>query len=227
MAKIVVVEDDQWMQEELVDLLLKEGYEAIPIKDFENVVHQLVSLQPDLVLLDINLPFESGFELCKRLKSKGIGPILMLTSRDKLQDELHGFQLGADDYVTKPVHRDRLLARIENLLKRFRQQPKLLEGGRFSIDPNTYTLYKGNESIVLSRNEGIILVALVENMPETLSKEELSHLLWGTDEFIDENALQVNLTRLRKTLRSLQLDDAIETVRSRGYRLRGMEHHDY
>ena len=151
----------------------------------------------------------------------------MLTSRDKLQDELHGFQLGADDYVTKPVHRDRLLARIENLLKRFRQQPKLLEGGRFSIDPNTYTLYKGNESIVLSRNEGIILVALVENMPETLSKEELSHLLWGTDEFIDENALQVNLTRLRKTLRSLQLDDAIETVRSRGYRLRGIEHRDY
>lgn len=221
MARITIVEDDSWMREELMDILQKAGYEVTAIADFHDVVAQIATSAPDLVLLDINLPEQSGFEICKSLKSKGIAPILMLTSRDKLQDELHGLHLGADDYLTKPCHRDRLLARIRNLLRRFEGQPGLIDGGSFSLDPNTFTLYKGSQSLLLSTNEGKILLALVQNRPEIVSKSTLSELLWGTDQYIDENALQVNLTRLRKTLRQLNLENQIETIRGQGYRLRG------
>ncbi|MFD0717692.1 response regulator transcription factor [Paenibacillus sp. GCM10027626] len=221
MARITIVEDDSFMREELMDILQKAGYEVMAIADFHDIVAQIATLTPDLVLLDINLPEQSGFEICKSLKSKGIGPILILTSRDKLQDELHGFNLGADDYLTKPCNRDRLLARIQNLLRRFEGQPGLIDGGSFSLDPNTFTLYKGSQSLLLSANEGRILLALVQNKPEIVSKSTLSELLWGTDQYIDENALQVNLTRLRKTLRQLNLENQIETIRGQGYRLRG------
>ncbi|MCR2043792.1 response regulator transcription factor [Anaerosalibacter massiliensis] len=221
MAKITIVEDDLLMREELMDILQKAGYEVMAIADFHDVVAQIATWAPDLVLLDINLPEQSGFEICKSLKLKGIGPILILTSRDKLQDELHGLHLGADDYLTKPCNRDRLLARIQNLLRRFEGQPSLIDGGSFSLDPNTFTLYKGAQSLLLSANEGRILLALVQHRPEVVSKSTLSKILWGTDQYIDENALQVNLTRLRKTLRQLNLEDQIETIRGKGYRLRG------
>ena len=221
MARITIVEDDSLMREELIDILQKAGYEVVAIAEFHDIVAQIATLAPDLVLLDINLPEQSGFEICKSLKSKGIGPILILTSRDKLQDELHGLHLGADDYLTKPCNRDRLLARIQNLLKRFEGQPALIDGGSFSLDPNTFTLYKGSQSLLLSANEGKIFLALVQNRPEVVSKSTLSELLWGTDQYIDENALQVNLTRLRKTLRKLDLENQIETIRGQGYRLRG------
>ena len=221
MTKIIIVEDDSLMREELMDILQKAGYEAVAITDFHDISAQIATLAPDLVLLDINLPEQSGFEICKSLKLKGIGPILILTSRDKLQDELHGLHLGADDYLTKPCNRDRLLARIQNLLRRFEGQPSLIDGGSFSLDPNTFTLYKGAQSLLLSANEGRILLALVQHRPEIVSKSTLSKILWGTDQYIDENALQVNLTRLRKTLRQLNLEDQIETIRGKGYRLRG------
>ncbi|GAA0420665.1 MAG: response regulator transcription factor [Bacillota bacterium] len=221
MARITIVEDDLLMREELMDILQKEGYEAVAMEDFQDIALQIATLVPDLVLLDINLPEQSGFEICKSLKSKGIGPILILTSRDKLQDELHGFHLGADDYLIKPCNRNRLLARIQNLLRRFKEQPKLVDGGSFSLDPNTFTLYKGSRSLLLSANEGRILLALVEHRPEIVSKSTLSELLWGTEQYIDENALQVNLTRLRKTLRQIDLENHIETIRGQGYRLRG------
>jgi len=220
-ARIIIVEDDSLLREELMDMLQKAGYEVIAIDDFHEIIPKIVALAPGLVLLDINLPEQSGFEICKSLKSKGIGPILILTSRDKLQDELHGLHLGADDYLTKPCNRDRLLARIQNLLRRFAGQPGLIDGGNFLLDPNTFTLYKGTESLLLSANEGRILLALVQNRPDVVSKSTLSELLWGTDQYIDENALQVNLTRLRKTLRQLNLENQVETVRGQGYRLKG------
>lgn len=220
MARIVLVEDDVLMREELTDILLKSGYEAVVITDFHDIDAQIADLTPDLVLLDINLPGQSGFEVCKSLKVKGIGPILILTSRDKLQDELHGLHLGADDYLIKPCNRDRLLARIQNLLRRFIEQPELVKGRDFLLDPNTFTLYKGSQSLLLPANEGKILLALVQHRHKTVSKAKLNEILWGTDQYIDENALQVNLTRLRKTLGQLNLEGAIETIRGQGYRLR-------
>ena len=100
LARIVVIEDDVYMREELIDMLKKAGYDAVPLPAFENAVSQLAELSPDLILLDINLPFRSGFEICKEIKAKHLGAVLILTARDKLQDELHALGLGADDYLT-------------------------------------------------------------------------------------------------------------------------------
>lgn len=224
MAKIVVVEDDIMLQEELVDILEKEGYEAIPITNFNaNVSAQINTLAPDLVLLDINLPQQSGFEICRNLKGKSRVLVLVLTSRDRLSDELHALDLGADDYLNKPFHKEKLLARIKNLLRRFEGSPKLMDGGVFQIDPQTYTLYVAEQAIVLPTNEGKILTALLEHSPEVVTKEQLSNYLWGTTAYIDENALQVNIGRLRKNLRQFELDDLMETVRGQGYCLKGKE----
>lgn len=219
---IVVVEDDVYMREELIDVLKKAGYDAVPLLNFENAVSQIMALSPDLILLDINLPFHSGFEVCKEIKAKRLGTVLILTARDKLQDELHALGLGADDYLTKPCNTERLLARIKNLLRRKEEQMQqgLLNGGGFLLDPNTFTLYAGKKSYVLPQNEGKILLTLLKSSPNLVSKSDLFHVLWGTAEFIDENALQVNFTRLRKTLREVGLGDRIETVRGQGYRLK-------
>jgi DNA-binding response OmpR family regulator len=207
------------MREELADILSKAGYEALALTDFHDVTAQCAALAPDALILDINLPEESGFELCKKLKRRGIGPILVLTSRDALHDELHALDLGADDYLCKPCHADRLLARLQNLLKRFESQQNLLDGGGFLLDPHTFTLYAGGDSLVLSSNEGRLLLTLLQHSPALVTKSQLCDVLWGTDEFVDENALQVNFTRLRKTLQPLALDTRIETIRGEGYRL--------
>lgn len=225
MPRIVVVEDDLYMREELIDLLTKSGYEVVPLLDFDNAPSQILAFAPDLILLDINLPCQSGFEICKALKSKNSGMVLVLTARDKLQDELHALGLGADDYLTKPCDMNRLLARIKNLLRRTEEQELqgLLCGGGFLLDPNTFTFYVEKSSYLLPPNEGKILLTLLMQSPNIVTKAELCNALWGTDEYIDENALQVNFTRLRNTLRRFNLDHRIETVRAKGYRLRGQE----
>lgn len=223
MPRIVVVEDEVYVREELMDLLEKSGYETVALSDFENAVSQIAEYSPDLVLLDINLPFRSGFEICKELKAKRLGTVLVLTARDKLQDELHALGLGADDYLTKPCNMARLLARIKNLLRRSEEQIQqgLLDGNGFLLDPNTFTIYVGKRSYVMPPNEGKILLALVKSSPDLVTKNELCKALWGTEEYIDENALQVNFTRLRKTLREVGIEERIETVRGQGYRLKG------
>ena len=183
-----------------------------------------MSLSPDLILLDINLPFHSGFEICKEVKAKQLGTVLILTARDKLQDELHALGLGADDYLTKPCNTERLLAPA--LKKPLAPQRRtdaagLLNGGGFLLDPNTFTLYAGKKSYVLPQNEGKILLTLLKSSPNLVSKSDLFHVLWGTAEFIDEKLrCKSILTRLRKTLREVGLDDCIETVRGQGYRLK-------
>lgn len=175
----------------------------------------------DFALLD-NLTGRENILLPLSIKAKRLGTVLILTARDKLQDELHALGLGADDYLTKPCNTERLLARIKNLLRRKEEQMQqgLLNGGGFLLDPNTFTLYAGKKSYVLPQNEGKILLTLLKSSPNLVSKSDLFHVLWGTAEFIDENALQVNFTRLRKTLREVGLGDRIETVRGQGYRLK-------
>ena len=206
------------MREELTDMLGKSGYDPVPITDFENAPAQIRALSPDLVLLDINLPGPSGFEICKAIQSGFSGSILVLTARDRLEDELHALGLGADDYLTKPCPMERLLARIRNLLRRAPGHPAFLKGRGFSLDPDTLTLYAPGRSFRLPPNEGKLLAMLLKNSPRIVSKNELSQALWGTQMYIDENALQVNLTRLRKTLGKLGFENVIETVRGQGYR---------
>ena len=219
MKRIAVVEDEKLMREELVDLLGKSGYEAVEICDFSNVAGQLITLSPDLVVLDLNLPGTGGFQICRDVKQKSSIPVLVLTSRDQMKDELHALDLGADEYLTKPCRRERLLARISNVLKRYEGRSNLLEGADFLLDRQTYTLYIHNSSVILPKNQGMLLEIFLSRRDEIVKKEDLCMALWGTTEFIDENALQVNLTRLKKTMSRLNMRQKIVPVRGVGYRL--------
>ena len=145
--------------------------------------------------------------------SFNINPVLILTSRDQVKDELQAFQLGADEYLTKPCRKDRLLARVSNILKRYEGRTNLIEGPDFLLDQQTYTLYIHNTSVVLPKNQGKLLVALLSGGDALVTTEQLCMALWGTTEYIDENALQVNLTRLKKTMSALEMKQRIVAVR--------------
>ena len=131
MKRIAVVEDEAYMRDELLSMLEKAGYLALEVTAFEDAAEQLSVLTPDLVILDLNLPEISGFQICRDLKQKTFIPVLVLTSRDQLADELHALRLGADEYLTKPCRKERLLARITNILKRYEGRTNLLEGQGF------------------------------------------------------------------------------------------------
>lgn len=220
MKKIAVVEDEVYMREELCCMLNNAGYEALEIAAFETAAEQLIQQNPDLVILDLNLPEISGFQICRDLKQKTGIPVLLLTSRDQMADELQALQLGADEYLTKPCRKERLLARIENLLKRYEGRSNLLEGQGFLLDRGTYTLYINNTSVVLPKNQGKLLEALLTAGDHMVTAEELCQVLWETTEFIDENALQVNLTRLKKNMAKLGMKQKVVAVRGLGYRLK-------
>lgn len=219
MKRIAVVEDEVYTREELCNMLEKAGYSALAVTAFENAAEQLTALAPDLVILDLNLPEISGFQICWDLKQKTSIPILVLTSRDQMSDELQALRLGADEYLTKPCRKERMLARIANILKRFEGRSNLLEGQGFLLDRGTYTLYINNTSVILPRNQGKLLEALLAGGNQLVTSKQLCRALWDTTEFIDENALQVNLTRLKKTMANLGMKQKVVAVRGLGYRL--------
>ncbi len=219
MKQIAVVEDDALVREELSAILCGAGYEVYEICEFEKAGERLLALSPDLVLLDLNLPGAGGFEICRSLKQRSSIPVFVLTSRDQMQDELRALKLGADEYLTKPCRAERLLARLENILKRYEGRRNLLEGEGFLLDRQTYTLYIDDTSVILPKNQGKLLEIFLTRRDQIVAKEELCLAVWGTTEFIDENALQVNLTRLKKTMAAVGMRQRIETVRGEGYRL--------
>lgn len=222
MKKIVIVEDELFMREELKLILEKEGYDTFCITKFSNVVDEIIAASPDLVLLDLNLPGISGFEICKGLRHKSNVPILVLTGRDQMKDELHALDIGADEYINKPCHKERLLARITNLLRRLDDRKHFAEIKDISLDLQTYTINVKGKAIILPDNQGKIMELLLENYQKLVTKEMLLNKLWGTTEFIDENALHVNMTRLKKSLHTLDTDYKISTIRGKGYSLEPM-----
>lgn len=217
MPRIVIVEDDVYLRDELIHTFQKIGYDALGLSKFETVEEELADLKPDLVILDVNLPGKTGYELCKNLKVKSSFPILILTARDTLSDELTALGLGADDFLTKPCHPDRLLARSERLLQTYEKLRTILQIGALSLDTDTYKLTYGDSVLVLSETEGKIMKLLMERYPGTVEKSELFRTIWGTEEFVDENILQVNMSRLRKNLSDCGMDGMIRNIRGKGY----------
>lgn len=224
MEKIVIVEDDVFLREEIQSILEKEGYSVKCISSFDTVLEDITSYHPSLVVLDLSLPGLSGFDICRSLKERGIGPVLVLTAHNQLRDELHALDLGADDYLTKPCHPKRLTARVKKLIQLYSNMHVLLNAGDFKLDENANILYVHDNSITLSENEGTIMKALMKAAPSIVKKEELFRLLWGSSDYVDENILQVNMTRLRRTLDDAGLPNRIRTVRGIGYQLKGSDH---
>lgn len=219
MIHVMIVEDDVYLCEEMMQTFQRKGYSASGISSFAAVEREVLDGHPDLVVLDVNLPGKSGYELCKWLKARASFPILILTARDTLSDELTALGLGADDFLTKPCHPARLIARVERLLQTYGKVKHIIQAGSLSLDTSTYQLIWQNTERILPETEGKILRLLMQQHPRLVSKEEIFLEVWGTNTFVDENILQVNMTRLRKNLSEIGLDQAIKTIRGKGYRL--------
>lgn len=215
----MVIEDDVYLREELVDTFARKGYSVSSISSFDAPEQDILNYDPDLVILDINLPGKSGLELCKWLKARTSFPILILTARDNLSDELYALGLGADDYLTKPCHSDRLIARAKRLLKTYGKVQNLIQVGELMLDVDTYKVIWKSTHIILTETEGNILKVLMEEYPSIVSKHKLILELWGDEQYVDDNILQVNMTRLRKSLEQINLRNIIQTVRGKGYQL--------
>lgn len=224
MSRIAIVEDDLYLREELAELFRAAGHEALVMQSFIEIGEELLSLAPDLLILDVNLPVQNGYVLCKWLKARASFPILILTSRDLLKDELTALELGADDFVTKPCHPDRLLARSERLLQLYRKLGEKLEVQGFVLDTESFLLSVGKEIVQLSESEGLLLKELLLGFPQAVSKEELLAKVWSEQASFDDNLLQVNVARLRKKLAQVGQERAILTDRGFGYRLREETH---
>lgn len=217
MIKIVVVEDDVYLREEIITTFVKKGYSTSGISSFVAPEKEIIEHKPDLVVLDINLLGKSGFELCKWLKARTSFPILILTAKDTLEDELTALGLGADDFLTKPCHPERLLARTSRLLQTYGKVKGIIQANALSLDTDTYKLVWEDKHIILTETEGKILRLLMEKHPSLVSQTELFTAVWGSDEFMDENILQVNMTRLRKNLGEIGLAKVVRTIRGQGY----------
>ena len=221
MPKIMIIEDDPAIREELALLLENEGYATLVITKFTDIPAQAAQEHPDLILLDIGLPGKDGFSLCAALRKAVPAPVIFVTSRDAGADEVRALSLGGDDYITKPYSVPVLLARIKAVLRRSGEpeQADLLEAGELRLSLTKGVVSSGRKAVELSRNELQILACLMVHTGQIVSRADLIDALWDSQIYIDDNTLSVNMTRLRGKLAEIGLPDAIKTRRGMGYQL--------
>lgn len=226
MQKILIVEDDEKLCDELKIFLNNNGYEAQSLNKFDDTIQDILKINPDLLLLDINLPNNDGEFICKEIRKVSSLPIIMVTSRDNELDELLSINYGADHYITKPFNIQILLAKIASLLKRsngtLNAQDKM-DCKEFVLNLAKSTMEKEEKTIELTKNEFKILKYLAENREKIVPREEIMEVLWDSESFIDDNTLTVNITRLRNKLEELNLKELLETKRGQGYILKRSE----
>ena len=216
--KIAIVEDDMKIPEELSKLLKNNGYETIIFNDFENIPLLIKNSEANLVLLDINLPFENGYEICRKIKNESNIPIIFVTSRDSTEDEIMSIKVGGIDFITKPYDTIILLEKIKRAInltdpKNFKEMTK--KG--YTLDLHLSLLKYKDQEIELTRNEFRILYYFFMNDERVISKEELLEKLWNDKYYLDENILNVSMNRLRKKLEEIGAKDFIKTKRGVGY----------
>lgn len=225
MYKIAIVEDDKPVREELKILLENAGYKAILIDLIENqpnqIEEQIIRENPHLILLDINLPGRSGYEICSKIRKQLTTPIIFVTSRNSSMDELNGLTLGGDDYIEKPYNVPVLFARIAALLKRTYPNQETNQLTYKGIELNTVTgivTYQGKQ-IELTRTEFRIFYYLMKHKGEIVPRIDIVEYMWDNQLYVDDNTLSVNMTRIREKLAEIGIENLIETKRGLGYQL--------
>ena len=220
MTKILVVEDDHQIQQELVLLLQRNGFEARALTSFEYVPQQIIAAHPDLVLLDLNLPGIDGQQICREVRQLSNVPIIVVTSRNTDLDELMVLSLGADDFIAKPYNTQILLMHITSVLRRVNSDvttgTKLSHAG-VTLDSSSCKVSANQKSVELTKNELRILSLLMQNAGTVVSRQRIQEELWQSDEFVDDNTLTVNISHLRNTLASIGVEDFVMTRRGLGY----------
>ncbi len=218
MQRILIVEDDEKLRNELEIFLTNNGYSVESLKTFNNTILDILNKRPDLVLLDINLPGVDGEFVCKEIRKTSNMPIIIITSKNNEIDELLSINYGADHYITKPFNIQILLAKIASLLRRstLTLQEKI-ETRDFILNISRSVIEKDGKEIELTKNEFKILKYLLERQNKIVSREEIMDYLWDSESFVDDNTLTVNITRLRNKLEEMNLKEILETKRGQGY----------
>ncbi len=222
MFKIIIVEDDKEIREELKILLENSGHQVKLVTDFENVAQKIIDEQAHLVLLDINLPNKSGYEICSKIRTKSNIPIIFVTSRNNSMDELKGIMLGGDDYIEKPYNVPILLARIQNLLNRTYQKENkesIIEYKGIVLDILKSTIKYQEKEIELTKTELKTLYFLLQHKDIIVPRADIINYLWDNEVYADDNSLSVIITRIREKIKELGIDNFIETKRGQGYKL--------
>lgn len=220
MKKILIVEDDTSISEELKNLLENSGYNGVILKDFENSYEEIKRENPDLILLDINIPKLNGEMLLQKIRKESSVPIVMVTSKNTETDEVLSLSYGANDYITKPYNPTILLLRINNLFKRIENKNDILTYNDLTVDPKKGIIKNDKEELILTKNEMIIFTFLLANRGNIVTRDDLMTDLWNNDSYINDNALNVNISRLRTKLTDFGYEDAIETRKGQGYILK-------
>ncbi len=219
MKKILIIEDEKVIADELYDLLKNSLYEAFILKDFQNAKQEILKIKPDLILLDINIPFLNGELLLQDLRKESNIPVIMVTSRNSETDEVLSISYGADDYITKPYNPNILLLRIANIFKRMEKNLNTSYYDDIKVYQNKGILVKDDKVLDLTKNEMIIFSLLLSNRGNIVTRDELMTELWNNEEYVNENALTVNISRLRAKLEDFGIENAIETRKGQGYKL--------
>lgn len=217
MKKILIVEDEITISKELKSILINAGYEAEILEDFDNSLEIVKNSKPDLILLDINIPVLNGETLLKEIRKESNVPVIMVTSRVSEVDEVLSMSYGADDYVTKPYNPTILLLRIQNIFKRMETKVDFYRYKELEFFPGKGVLKKRDVEVLLTKNEMIIFSYLLNNQGNIVTRDDLMTDLWNNEEYINDNALTVNISRLRSKLSELGYYEAIETRKGYGY----------
>lgn len=221
MFKIMIVEDDEKIRKIVADTLTKWKYDVVGIKEFDHILDDFEKFQPDLVLLDINLPTFDGFYWCQQIRAISSVPILFLSSRNQNMDIIMAINMGGDDFIQKPFDLDVLVAKISALLRRnytYQNGHNLKLSHRdLSLHVTNSTIQFEEQSIELSRNEFIILQLMMRKIGKIVSRDDLMQALWNDEQFVDDNTLTVNVNRLRRKITGIGLEDFIVTRKGMGY----------
>ncbi|WP_346895888.1 response regulator transcription factor [Clostridium sp. UBA7503] len=217
--KIFIIEDEEKIRRELSTFLNRYGYDIITSDNFENIVEEALEAEPNLVLLDINLPYYDGYYICREIRKTSSVPIIVVTSRDSDMDELMSMNLGADDFITKPYNTEILLARIASIIRRTYRSNDMeifpCRGLKYNL--STSEIEFDDKKQELTKNESKILYTLIKSKEKIVSRDEIMKCLWQSDEFVDDNTLTVNINRLRKKLDEIGAVGYLQTKRGQGY----------
>lgn len=225
MTKILIIEDDPKIASYLESYLIKYNHQVIVIEKFNQVIEEFKAHDPDLVLLDINLPYYDGYYWCRQIRNLSICPVIFISARTGEMDQVLAIENGGDDYITKPFSPDIVMAKIRSQLRRAygeyagNQQERVLTLAGLKLYPERHELHFAESSVELTKNETTILELLIDRHPRVAGREDLLEKLLDDQMFVDDNTLNVNMTRVRRKLKDLGINEAVETIRGSGYRL--------
>jgi len=219
---VMVIEDDIYLRDTMINLLDKYGYKGVYIRDFKNIENEVENVNPQLILLDINLPYYDGFYFIRGIRKISIAPIIIISARNTIGDQILGLELGADDYLSKPFNSEIFLAKVNSTIRRtygeFSNEGRsILNMCGLALDEEKFKASYGSSSIILSKNEFVILKRLIESKGKIVKREVLFEDIWDDKVFVDENTLTVNVARVKTKLEELGLQNVIKAKRGIGY----------